>query len=191
MKDQLASWEQWRSSFHSIWMEIRTFEQLLSHYEFLLLVVTGGMVSLGILLLFTGGIGLLLAQKPSSSTPNTGKPETVVLSRKHGRPLSWQASVSYVREVTWSRQANEEFTSEALQEAWRTGIWRQEALWRRRMALVVGLFLTVFGAFGLAFVLGSGPVKLFAGGALLYVVKVLRQDFSSHKSPESALRNQQ
>jgi hypothetical protein len=64
-----------------------------------------------------------------------------------------------------------------IKEAFRSGAWWHDPAWRRFLLVVTGAMLWLYGAFGIAFVLGPPAIKLIFGAALLYVTVRLAWSF--------------
>lgn len=146
---------------------IKDLEQILKQYEVVLLSVTIGMTALGVILLMGGIFFLILTQgKPMSHE------EVEELARRErtlrGVPYTWRRVTYRIKGLTGGRKAHEEWSFREMKEAWRTGTWRTDKLWRRRFVAFAGGLMTVFGAFGSGFVVGPPAVILLVGGALLY-----------------------
>jgi hypothetical protein len=60
-----------------------------------------------------------------------------------------------------------------MKEAWWAGAWRRETVWRRRYIMTLGALLLAIGVFGMAFSVFPPPVKVLAGGALLYAMGMI------------------
>ena len=71
------------------------------------------------------------------------------------------------------REGSEEFTLGAMKQAWRSGAWRRETVWRRRFITATGAALLAIGLFGIAFTLGPPPIKAIVSVAMLYACAML------------------
>lgn len=58
------------------------------------------------------------------------------------------------------------FSFRQMKEAWKSGAWRSDPVWRRRYLTSVGALWLTIGAFGIGFTLGPSPVKALTGGVL-------------------------
>ncbi|MFN0170834.1 MAG: DUF3592 domain-containing protein [Bryobacteraceae bacterium] len=72
------------------------------------------------------------------------------------------------------RTSQDQFTLDAMVEAWRTGRWR-EAVWLRRFVTVAGALTMALGLLAIFFVIGPGFIKVLVVGAVLYAIVRLRR----------------
>lgn len=139
--------------------------------ETLWLITTGGSAVLGFMLMMGGILDLLMAQDKSLSHEGAEDVERSV--RMAARPVAWRATSYRVFGQASGREGSESFTLRELKQAWRTGGWWRELIWRRRYIIVLGALLLAIGIFGVAFTVVPPPVKVLTGGALLYAIGMI------------------
>ena len=92
--------------------------------------------------------------------------------------LAFAFAVSYrVWGRATGREASDEFTFHEMKQAWRSGAWYRETVWRQRFITATGAALLAIGLFGIAFTLGPPPIKAIVGGATLHAGTMLIQGF--------------
>jgi hypothetical protein len=65
-----------------------------------------------------------------------------------------------------------------MKEAWRSGQWRRDPHWRRLLVVASGAALLMYGLFGLLLVIGPGPIRVIAAGALVYATVMTARGFN-------------
>lgn len=81
-----------------------------------------------------------------------------------------RGAVTRFRGTSAGTQAHDAFTLAALKDAWRSGAWLRQPVWRRRTIVTAGGLMTGFGIFALLFVIGPPYVRIIVGAALLYAL---------------------
>lgn len=135
------------------------------------LIATGGAAVLGLVLMMGGILDLVMAQGQTLGHDDAEDVERSV--RLAAQPVAWRAASYRVWGHASGRVGADEFTFHAMKEAWRSGAWRRETVWRRRSVTALGALLMTVGVFGLAFTLGSPPIKALTGGALVYAMGMI------------------
>ncbi len=74
----------------------------------------------------------------------------------------------YFRGKAFGQEVENSGSFRQIKHAFRSGEWLRDAGWRRFLLSFAGGMLWVFGALGIAFVLGPPAIKLIAGAALIY-----------------------
>jgi hypothetical protein len=75
-----------------------------------------------------------------------------------------------IRGETHGRTGHDEWSFRAMKDAWRSGAWRSDPIWRRRYLGAFGALLMTVGLFGIPSVFGPPWVMLLCGLALLYAL---------------------
>lgn len=130
------------------------------------LVATGSAAVLGFALMMGGIMDLILAQDRTLNHEDAEDVERSV--RLAARPVAWRAASYRVLGRATGQEGSDEFTLGAMKQAWRSGVWRRQTVWRRRFITATGAALLAIGLFGIAFTLGPPPIKAIVGAALLY-----------------------
>lgn len=139
------------------------------------LLATGGSAVLGFVLLMGGILDLLMAQDRTLSHDDAADVERSV--RLAAKPVAWRAASFRVWGRATAREASEQFSLREMKQAWRSGAWCRETVWRRRFITATGAALLAIGLFGIAFTLGPPPIKAIAGTAMLYACAMLVRGF--------------
>lgn len=132
------------------------------------LVATGSSAVLGFALMMGGILDLIMAQDRTLTHQGAEDVERSV--RLAARPVAWRATSYRVWGRATGREGSDEFTLGAMKQAWRSGAWCRNTVWRRRFITATGAALLAIGLFGIAFTLGPPPIKVLTGGALLYAM---------------------
>lgn len=135
------------------------------------LIATGGSAVLGFVLMMGGILDLIMAQDRTLGHEGAEDVERSV--RMAARPVAWRATSYRVWGHATGREGSDAFTFRAMKQAWLSGAWCRETVWRRRYATAFGALLMAIGLFGLGFTLSPPPVKVLAGGALLYALSMI------------------
>lgn len=135
------------------------------------LVATAGAAGAGLVLMMGGILDLLMAQDRSLNHTEAEDVERSV--RMAAQPVAWRASSYRVWGRATGREGSESFTLREVKQAWRTGAWRRETIWRRRYVTALGALFMTIGILGLAFTLAPPPVKVLTGGALFYALGMI------------------
>lgn len=139
------------------------------------LVATGSAAVLGFVLMMGGIMDLILAQDRTLTHEDAEDVERSV--RLAARPVAWRATSYRVWGRANRREVSDEFTFREMKQAWRSGAWYRETVWRRRFISATGAALLAIGLFGNAFTLGPPPIKAIMGTALLYACAMLASGF--------------
>ena len=135
------------------------------------LVATGSAAVLGFALMMGGILDLIMAQDRTLSHKGAEDVERSV--RLAAQPVAWQATSYRVWGRATGREGSDEFTLGAMKQAWRSGAWCRQTVWRRRFITATGAALLAIGLFGIAFTLGPPPIKAIVGAAMLYACAML------------------
>lgn len=130
------------------------------------LLATGGSAVLGFALMMGGILDLIMAQDRTLSHKGAEDVERSV--RLAAQPVAWRATSYRVWGRATGREGSDEFTLGAMKQAWRSGAWRRETVWRRRFITATGAALLAIGIFGIAFTLGAPPIKVIVSAAMLF-----------------------
>jgi hypothetical protein len=137
------------------------------------LLVTGGSAVLGLVLMMGGILDLIMAQDRPLTHEEAEDVERSV--RMAAQPVTWRATSYRVFGHATGREGSDEFTFREMKQAWRSGTWRRETVWRRRFITATGAALLTIGLLGIAFTLGPPPIKAIVGTALVYAcVRLVR-----------------
>jgi len=137
------------------------------------LIVTGSATVLGFVLMMGGILDLIMAQDRPLTHEEAEDVERSV--RMAAQPVTWRATSYRVFGHATGREGSDEFTLRELKQAWRSGNWRRETVWRRRFITATGAALLAIGVFGIAFTLGPPPIKVIVSAAMLYAcVRLVR-----------------
>jgi hypothetical protein len=147
----LPGWFEWVDAHRSEW-----------------LLLTSVAAALGFLLMMAGILWLIIDRGTPLSHQAAEDVERSV--RMAPRPVAWRATSYRVWGTAQGQSAYDEFSFRAAKEAWWSGAWRSDPIWRRRSLTAVGALLMTIGAFGIGFTLGPPPIKVLTGGALLYAI---------------------
>jgi hypothetical protein len=139
------------------------------------LLVTGGSAVLGLVLMMGGILDLIMAQDRPLTHEEAEDVERSV--RMAAQPVTWRTTSYRVWGRATGREGSDEFTFREMKQAWRSGIWRSETVWRRRFITATGAALLTIGLFGIVFTLGPSPIKAIVGAALLYAWAMLARGF--------------
>lgn len=139
------------------------------------LVTTGSFTVLGFVLMMGGILDLVMAQDRTLSHKGAEDVERSV--RLAARPVAWRATSYRVWGRATGRKGSDEFTLAAMKQAWRSGAWCRETVWRRRVITATGAALLATGLFGIAFTLGPPPIKAIVGSAMIYACVMLARGF--------------
>ena len=140
------------------------------------LITTGAAALLGLALMMGGILDLLMAQDQTLGHEDAEDVERSV--RMAAQPVSWRATSYRVWGTATGREGFDQFTFREMKQAWQSGAWRRETVWRRRYITALGALLLTIGSFGVAFTLGPPPIKAIVGGVLLYAAVMLMRGFS-------------
>jgi len=135
------------------------------------LVATGSAAVLGFALMMGGILDLIMAQDRTLSHEEAEDVERSV--RLAAQPVAWRATSYRVWGRATGREGSDEFTLGAMKQAWRSGAWCRQTVWRRRFITATGAALLAIGIFGIAFTLGPPPIKAIVGAAMLYACAML------------------
>jgi len=130
------------------------------------LVATGGSALLGFALMMGGILDVIMAQDRTLGHTDVEDVERSV--RLAARPVAWRATSYRFWGRAGGREGSDEFTFRTMKQAWRSGAWFRETVWRQRYVIALGALLMTIGLFGLGFTLTPPPIKVLTGGALLY-----------------------
>lgn len=143
-------------------------DSAVSPHATVLLIITIGLASTGLILLIVGLTGLMLVKGQQMSRPD-------VLRMKSRRPQSSVdatylagVSVEHFRGVAMGVEAYDEFSFAGLKQAWRSGAWRTDPQWRRRFIMTCGGLGIFYGGFGILFAAGPVGVRILALCAIIY-----------------------
>ena len=139
------------------------------------LIATGGSAVLGFVLMMGGILDLIMAQDRTLS--HTGAEDVERSVRLAAQPVAWRATSYRIWGRATGREGSDEFTLGAMKQAWRSGAWCRQTVWRRRFITATGAALLAIGLFGIAFTLGPPPIKAIVGAALLYACIMLAKGF--------------
>lgn len=139
------------------------------------LVTTGSAAVLGFVLMMGGILDLIMAQDRTLAHEDAVDVERSV--RMAARPVAWRATSYRVWGRATGREGSDEFTFHEMKQAWRSGAWYRETIWRRRFITATGAALLAIGLFGIAFTLGPLPIKAIVGAAILYACAMLARGF--------------
>jgi hypothetical protein len=133
---------------------------LIAPYRSILRVTLIGMTILGGLL-FVGGFAVMLVR---SGRPMAPEEVDELMRRRSGRRLQWYRfrGRKAGREVRWGADFSE------IKEAWKTGAWWRDPVWRPFFILLASVLLLFVGGFGLSVLLGPPAVKIIVGAMCLY-----------------------
>ncbi len=135
------------------------------------LAITGASALLGFVLMMGGILDLVIAQ--DHRLGHEGAEEVERSVRLAARPVARRAASYRVWGRATGRQGAEQFTLREMKQAWQSGAWRRETVWRRRYLTALGALLMTIGLFGLGFTLSPPPIKVLTGGALLYAMGMI------------------
>jgi len=135
------------------------------------LIATGGAAALGLLLMMGGILDLLMAQDRMLTHEGAEDVERSV--RLAARPVAWRATSYRIWGRATGREGSEQCSLREMKQAWRSGGWFRETVWRRRYVTAVGALLMTIGILGVAFTVFPPPIKVLTGGTLLYVIGML------------------
>ncbi|MBI3621640.1 MAG: hypothetical protein HY208_05565 [Nitrospirae bacterium] len=138
-------------------------------------VIMGGAALVGLLVMMSGILWLVFTKGNPITHEEAEDVERSV--RMAAKPVTWRAASYKVFGTAQGQAAEDEFSFRAMKEAWRSGAWRLDPVWRRRYLTTVGAALMAIGLFGGGFVLGPPPVKVLTGGALLYATGMISRGF--------------
>jgi hypothetical protein len=139
------------------------------------LLVTGGSAVLGFALMMGGILDLIMAQDRVLSHKGAEDVERSV--RMAARPVTWRATSYRVWGHATGREGSDKFMFRDMKQAWRSGAWCRETIWRRRFITATGTALLATGLFGIAFTLGPPPIKAIIGSAMIYACVMLARGF--------------
>ena len=139
------------------------------------LVATGSSAVLGFVLMMGGILDLILAQDRTLTHQGAEDVERSV--RLAARPVAWRATSYRMWGQAAGRGGSDQFSLREMKQAWRSGAWRCETVWRRRFITAIGAALLAIGLFGIAFTLGPPPIKAIVGAAMLYACAMLARGF--------------
>lgn len=135
------------------------------------LIATASSAVIGFVLLMGGILDLIRAQHRALTHDDAEDVERSV--RMAARPVTWRATSYRVWGRATGREGSDEFTFRAMKQAWNSGAWCRETVWRRRYVSAVGALLMTIGLFGLSFTLTPPAIKVLTGGALLYAMGMI------------------
>jgi hypothetical protein len=135
------------------------------------LVVTGSSAVLGFALMMGGILDLIMVQDRTLTHEDVEDVERSV--RMAARPVTWRATSYRVWGQASGRGGSDQFSLREMKQAWRSGVWWRETVWRRRFITATGAALLAIGLFGIAFTLGPPPIKTIVGAAMLYACAML------------------
>jgi len=135
------------------------------------LVATGSAAVLGFALMMGGILDLIMAQDRTLSHEEAEDVERSV--RLAAQPVAWRATSYRVWGRATGREGSDEFTLAAMKQAWRSGAWCRQTVWRRRFITATGAALLAIGIFGIAFTLGPPPIKVIVSAAMLFACAML------------------
>jgi hypothetical protein len=130
------------------------------------LVATGGSAVLGFVLIMGSILDLIMAQDRTLSHKGAEDVERSV--RLAAQPVAWRATSYRVWGRATGQEGSDEFTLGAMKQAWRSGAWCRQTVWRRRFITATGAALLAIGLFGIAFTLGPPPIKVIVSAAMLF-----------------------
>ncbi len=135
------------------------------------LVTTGSFAALGFVLMMGGILDLIMAQDRTLSHEEAEDVERSV--RLAARPVAWRATSYRVWGQATGRKGSDEFTLGTMKQAWRSGAWCRQTVWRRRFITATGAAWLAIGLFGIAFTLGPPPIKAIVSAAMIYACVML------------------
>lgn len=147
---------------------MRTIAGWIQEREWPLVLLTGGVGTLGFTLMMGGIIKLLMDQDESLSHTEVEDVERSV--RMAAQPAAWRASSYRVWGRAKGRRGSEQFTFGELKQAWRSGAVWHESVWRRRLLTSIGALMMTVGLFGSFVVMGPPWLKVLMGSVLLYAL---------------------
>jgi len=149
--------------------------KMVDAYQTPWLVATGSSAVLGFALMMGGILDLIMAQDRTLTHQGAEGVERSV--RLAAQPVAWRTTSYRVWGRATGREGSDEFTFREMKQAWRSGAWYRETLWRRRFITATGAALLAIGLFGIAFTLGPPPIKAIVGAAMLYACAMLARGF--------------
>ena len=139
------------------------------------LLITSSAAVLGFVLMMGGILDLIMAQDRTLTHEGAEDVERSV--RMAAWPVAWRATSYRVWGRATGREGSDEFTFREMKQAWRSGTWYRETVWRRRFITATGAALLAISLFGIAFTLGPPPIKAIVGAAMLYACAMLARGF--------------
>ena len=124
----------------------------------------------GFTLLVLGGARLVLSQGKPMSHAEIEEQFRAIKYGPQGRtgPLSYSRSIYRIFGPAQGAQAEQQVSLHAMKEAWRSGAWWRDSMWRTLFMMTAGGLMMIFGGFASFVVADPAVVKAFAGGALAY-----------------------
>jgi hypothetical protein len=143
-------------------------EQVLARLRNGLLMFTIPVAGLGFIL-FMGGLLLMLYEKgkPMSHT-EVEEQQARVTQNFVGAPFVARRSAYRIFGKAEGRQFHEELPLKDFKLAWQSGAWRQDKLWRYRIAVFSGALMAIFAGLASAAVVSPIAISLICVAALIY-----------------------
>jgi hypothetical protein len=134
-----------------------------------------GAAALGFVTFMTSALMLALGTGAGGRAREMSHEEVEDMYAQNVRSMQGAAAVARVaryriRGETYGRTGYDEWSFRAMKDAWRSGAWRSDPIWRRRYLATCGALLMTVGLFGIPSVFGPPWVMLLCGLALLYAL---------------------
>lgn len=128
------------------------------------LSITIGMTVVGIVLFIV--VGMITALRSGRRMTDA---EAQAYASASLRVPNYAFYRGYFRGKAMGRQVENSNSFRDIKEAFHSGAWWRDPVWRRFLLMIAGALLWLYGGFGIALVLGPPAVKLIVSAALLYV----------------------
>ena len=145
---------------------IREAARMIDEYRQPLLFAAVGLAACGFALFMGGVLSMLMA----SGTPMTHDQIEGAISQRQGigEPAVWRSAAHRVFGPAAGQQGSYEASFAGVKDAWATGEWRRDPLWRRFFMIALGAMMLGFGMFGAMIAAGPNYLKVLLFGALAY-----------------------
>lgn len=155
---------------------VRRAGQAIEQHRQPLLRATIAVGALGFAMFMGGVLSMLIA----SGTPMTHQEIEGAISQREGigNPAVFRASAHRVFGTVAGRQGAYEASFAAVKQAWASGEWRRDALWRRFFIVSAGAVMLAAGIFGSLVVAGPMYVKVLMTGAMVYATAMTVRGFA-------------
>lgn len=144
------------------------------------LIASGIVALLGLAVMLGGILDLVMEQDRKLSHEQAEDVERSV--RMVAQPATWRAASYKVRGQAAGYAGGESFTLPELMRACRSGAWRRDRVWRRRILIAAGSASMAGGVLGAAFAFAPAPVKAVIACAFLFVAAMLLRGVCSARA---------